>query len=167
MLLGVLICVRIAGIIGLPRLRLDLGLSTGIQRSLFVRRPPQTCVYGFILPRAFRLLQSSATNDLLPVSQKTLRPSDRPGSSSLGVPSLIAASTSGVHHPPGNPLPNFVPSSAFLTPSTVCSATSLCGFISPRCHVQGLPYRGFSLSAEPYRVSPAVSCPLAVEHTRL
>jgi len=64
-------------------------------------------------------------------------------------------------------LPNFVPSSAFLTPSTVCSATSLCGFISPRCHVQGLPYRGLSLSAEPYRVSPAVSCPLAVEHTRL
>jgi hypothetical protein len=30
-----------------------------------------------------------------------------------------------------------------------------------------LPYRGLSLSAEPYRVSPAVSCPRAVEHTRL
>src|SRR5439155_4853241 len=138
-----------------------------ILRYLFVRRPPQACAYGFILPRAFRLLQSSATNDLLPVSQKTLRPSDRPESASLGVPSLIAASTSGVHHSPGNPLPNFVPSSAFLTPSTVCSATSLCGFISPRSHVQGLPYRGLSLSAEPYRVSPAVSCPRAVERTRL
>jgi len=94
MLLGVLLCVRITGYIGLPRSRLDLGLSAGIQRYLFVRRPPQTCVYGFILPRAFRLLQSSATNDLLPVSQKTLRPSDRPESASLGVPSLIAASTS-------------------------------------------------------------------------
>ncbi len=131
MLLGVLLCVRITGYIGLPRSRLDLGLSTGIQRYLFVRRPPQTCVYGFILPRAFRLLQSSATNDLLPVSQKTLRPSDRPESASLGVPSLIAASTSGVHHSPGNPLPDFVPPSAFLTPSTVCSATSLAGLFHP------------------------------------
>ena len=42
-----------------------------------------------------------------------------------------------------------------------------CGFISPRSHVQGLPFRGFSLSAEPYRVSPAVSCPLAVGRIRL
>jgi len=138
-----------------------------ILRFLFVRRPSPTCADDFILPRAFRLLQSSTACDLLPVSQKTLRPSDRPESASLGVPSLIAASTSGVHHSPGIPLPNFVPSSAFFTPSTVCSATSLCGFVSPRCHVQGLPYRGFSLSTEPYRVSPASSCPLAVEHTRL
>jgi len=42
-----------------------------------------------------------------------------------------------------------------------------CGFVSPRCHVQGLPSRGLSLATEPYRVSPATSCPLAVEHTRL
>ena len=42
-----------------------------------------------------------------------------------------------------------------------------CGFVSPRSHVQGLPFRGFSLSAEPYRVSPAVSCPLAVGRIRL
>jgi hypothetical protein len=33
------------------------------------------------------------------------------------------------------------------------------GLVSSRSHVQGLPYRGFFLSAEPYRVSPAVSCP--------
>ena len=65
-------------------------------------------------------------------------------------------------HTPGNPSPDFVPSSAFLTPSTVCSATGLRGFVSPRSHVQGLPYRGLSLTAEPYRVSPAESCPLAV-----
>jgi len=55
-----------------------------------------------------------------------------------------------------------VPSSAFLTPSTACSASSLCGLVSSRCHVQGLPFRGFSLTAEPYGVSPAASCPLAV-----
>jgi hypothetical protein len=60
-----------------------------------------------------------------------------------------------------------VPSSAFLTPSTVCSATSLCGLVSSRCHVQGLPYRGLSLTAEPCGVSPAESCPRVVERTRL
>jgi hypothetical protein len=60
-----------------------------------------------------------------------------------------------------------VPSSAFLTPSTVCSATSLCGLVSSRCHVQGLPYRELSLTAEPYGVSPAESCPRVVERTRL
>jgi len=138
-----------------------------ILRIFFGHRPPSTCAAGFILPRAFRLLQSTTANDLLPVSQKTLRPSDRPESASLGVLSLIAASTSGVYILARDPLPNLVPSSAFLTPSTAFSATSLCGLVSSRCHVQGLPYRGFSLCAEPYRVSPAVSCPLAVERTRL
>jgi len=42
-----------------------------------------------------------------------------------------------------------------------------CGFVSPRCHVQGSPFRGLSLSAEPYRLSPADSCPRAVGRTRL
>jgi hypothetical protein len=74
------------GVHRVPRSRLDLGLSAGILRSLFVRRPSPTCADDFILPRAFRLLQSSATNELLPVSQKTLRPSERPDSASLGVP---------------------------------------------------------------------------------
>ena len=52
-----------------------------------------------------------------------------------------------------------VPSAPFLTASRVCSATNLRGLVSSRSHVQGLPFRGLSLSAEPYRVSPAVSCP--------
>jgi hypothetical protein len=30
-----------------------------------------------------------------------------------------------------------------------------------------LPFRGLSLAAEPYRVSPAASCPRAVERSRL
>jgi len=42
-----------------------------------------------------------------------------------------------------------------------------CGFVSPRCHVQGSPFRDLSLSAEPNRVSPALSCPLAVERNCL
>jgi hypothetical protein len=60
-----------------------------------------------------------------------------------------------------------VPSSTFLTSSRVCSATSLRGLVSSRCHVQGLPFRGLSLTAEPYRVSPADSCPRAVERISL
>ena len=70
----------------------------------------------------------------------------------------LAASTT----PQGIPTPGHVPSAPFLTTSRVCSASSLRGFVSPRCHVQGLPFRGLSLSAEPYRLSPAESCPLAV-----
>jgi len=65
------------------------------------------------------------------------------------------------------PTPHPVPSSTFLTSSTVYSATNLCGLVSSRSHVQGLPFRGLSLFAEPYRVSPAVSCPLAVERNSL
>jgi hypothetical protein len=42
-----------------------------------------------------------------------------------------------------------------------------CGLVSSRNHVQGSPYRGLSLFAEPYRVSPADSCPRDVERTRL
>ena len=56
-----------------------------------------------------------------------------------------------------------VPSPAFLTPSTVCSARNLRGFVPPRSHVQGLPSRGLSLAAEPSGVSPGASCPPAVE----
>jgi hypothetical protein len=39
-----------------------------------------------------------------------------------------------------------VPSSTFLTSSTVYSATCLRGLVSSRCHVQGLPFRGLSLA---------------------
>ena len=61
---------------------------------------------AFILPRAFCLLQSSATTDLPVVSQCDLaiKPNDR-RAPPLGSTSLIAASTSGVHHPAGNPDP--------------------------------------------------------------
>lgn len=97
-----------------------------------------------------------------------LRPTERPTSASHGV--LVPHRGINQRRPPSgreSQPHRHVPPSAFLTPSTVCSATSLCGLVSSRCHVQGLPFRGLSLVAEPYGVSPAESCPLAVERTRL
>ena len=41
------------------------------------------------------------------------------------------------------PGPRYVPSSTFFTSSTVSSSTDLCGFVSPRCHVQGSLFEGF------------------------
>jgi len=41
-----------------------------------------------------------------------------------------------------------------------------CGFVSSRCCVQGCSFRGFSLAADPFRISPVVSPP-AVEHSSL
>jgi len=132
-------------------------------RCLSVHRPPQACASGFILPRASRLLQSTAPDDLPCVPRKTFRPSGGHRAPPMGFrPSSrrqLAAST----HARGIPAPSYGPSSTFLTSSTVCSASSLRGFVSPRCRVQGLPSRGLSLAAEPCRVSPAESCPLAVE----
>jgi hypothetical protein len=49
----------------------------------------------------------------------------------LGFLSLIAAPASGVHPCAGYPTPRYVPSSAFHTPSTVCSATCLAGLFRP------------------------------------
>jgi len=138
-----------------PRSHLGLGRFRRALWFLSDRRPPQTCVYGFILPRAFRLLQSATATDLPFVPRKTLRPSGSRRAPPLGFASLFAAPTGGVHYCPGSHSRTDVPSSAFLTPSTVCSATGLRGFISPRSHVQGSPSRGLSLSAEPYGVSPA------------
>jgi hypothetical protein len=49
----------------------------------------------------------------------------------LGFLALIAAPASGVHPCAGYPTPRYVPSSAFRTPSTVCSATCLAGLFHP------------------------------------
>jgi len=150
-----------------PCARHALGFSAGTTGSsssavqLIFRR-------AFILPRAFCLLQSTAATDLPFVSDPTLRLDHRPKSASHGV----FVPHRGINQrrpPPGRESRphRHVPSSAFRTPSTVCSATSLCGLVSSRCHVQGLPFRGLSLTAEPYGVSPAESCPRVVERTRL
>jgi len=86
------------------RFRFELDFSAG-SSGFFVRRPPGTFAPGFILPRAFRLLRSTAACDLLPVPRKIFRlPIDREAPP-LGSSSLIAASAGGVHHPAGNPNP--------------------------------------------------------------
>jgi hypothetical protein len=90
-------------------------------------------------------------------------PTERPKSASHGV--HVPHRDIDRRRPPlrGESRPRgHVPSSTFPTSSTACSATCLRGLVSSRCHVQGLPSRGLSLSAEPCRVSPADSCPPAV-----
>jgi hypothetical protein len=53
----------------------------------------------------------------------------------------------------------FVPSTTFLTSSTAYSSACLCGFISPRNHVQGSLFRVFpSRKAARARRSPLPSC---------
>ena len=95
-------------------------------------------------------------------SAESSRDSPATNSASHGASFLIATSAGTVHHPAGSQPRGQVPSSAFLTSSTVSSATGLRGFVSPRCHVQDLPFRGLSLSAEPCQLSPALSCPRVV-----
>ena len=60
-----------------------------------------------------------------------MRPPGRPKSASLGVRSLIAAPTGGVHCCPGSHSRADVPSSTFRTSSTACSATGLAGLFRP------------------------------------
>src|SRR5690242_13319193 len=89
---------------------------------------------------------------------ESCEPTDRPKSASHGV--HVPHRDIDRRRPPlrGESRPRgHVPSSTFPTSSTVSSATCLRGLVSSRCHVQGLPSRGLSLSAEPCRVSPALS----------
>jgi len=153
----------------------DIGFPAPGTPSAFQPEPP-VC----LRPPSAPPFDSASSSRELPASSRVLRPATCPSSliqscdqtidrraPPMGSSSLIAASTSGVHHPAGIPTHRHVPSSTFLTSSTACSATSLCGLVSSRCHVQGLPFRGLSLVTEPYGVSPAWSCPLAVERTCL
>jgi len=146
------------------RLDISAGLS-GISPS---------AVHPKLAPRASSSRELSASCRVLrqpicPASlEKSCDQTDRLQSASHGV--LVPhRGTSWRRLPfPGESQPQgHVPSAAFLTPSTVCSATNLCGLVSSRSHVQGLPSRGLSLTAEPYRVSPADSCPRVVERNRL
>jgi hypothetical protein len=114
-------------------------------RYLSVRRPPPARASGFILPRACRLLQSTAACDL-PRGPTTSRRAECEAPP-LGFLSLIAAPASGVHQCAGYPTPRYVPPSAFRTPSTVCSATCLAGLFHPAatsrvCPPGNCPSRG-------------------------
>jgi hypothetical protein len=106
---------------------------------------------GFILPRASRLLQSFDKRPAL----LRLRAKERlPWGSSPSSRHQPAAST-----PARRPTPELCSVLGVSHALDGFLRHKPCGFVSPRCHVQGLPFRGFSLSAEPYRVSPADSCP--------
>jgi len=136
----------------------------------FLTAVPRLLRNGFILPRACRPLQSE-TPAACPASrpERALRPGRSVGrSASLGVPSLFATSAGGVH---------LRARRLAATTTDVPGATSPAlrsvhgvshahdgllrhrprGFVSPLSRVQGSPFRGLSLSAEPCRVSPAAA----------
>jgi hypothetical protein len=96
-------------------------------------RPPSTT--------SLRLRRHPPTSFAPPLEYYDLRPAlcvpsnlataRRPESASLGVSSLIAAPAGSVHSCAGSHPHADVPSSAFRTPSTACSATSLAGLFRP------------------------------------
>jgi hypothetical protein len=125
-------------------------------RGFSVRRPPHLSM-GFHPPSSssasFRVLRPARCPSCLAEPRD---PAQRPKSASLGVPSLIAARATGVHHPAGNPDPavtfrprrfsrprRFAPPAAFaglfhpaatsrVCPSGVCpSPRSRTGFPRP------------------------------------
>ncbi len=151
-----------------PRSRHGLGFSPWPSRSLFVRRPLHLSMKFHSPASSPPPAESCGLHAALRAWLNLATQPNSRRAPPMGSSSLIATSAGGVHHSAGNPDPAVkVPSSTFLTSSTVSSATCLRGLVSSRCHVQGLPFRGLSLAAEPYRVSPAASCPLAVERSRL
>jgi hypothetical protein len=64
------------GVHRVPRSHLGLGRFRRALWFLSDRRPPRTCVYGFILPRASRLLQSATATELPLVHRNDLGPPD-------------------------------------------------------------------------------------------
>jgi hypothetical protein len=130
-----LICKRVAGTIGslLPPRSRHFGR---VQRCLLVYRPPMRAAWA----SSFRELASSSKCYVNQPAPAIL--ADRE-SSSLGVPSLIATSAPA-STTPESPTSGHVPPSAFLTPSTVCSASTFAGLFHP---------------AATFRVCPAGVCP--------
>jgi len=130
-LLGVLSAAGLRGY-RVPRSRQGLGISTGSSGMSSDRHRPRACARGFILPRAFRLLQSSKTDCLPSVPRTTSRPSG--GRRAPPVGSSFPHRGTSKRRPlmPGDPTPRAdVPSSTFRTSSTVCSATCLAGLFRP------------------------------------
>jgi hypothetical protein len=102
-------------------------------RRLTLPAVPRRLTAGFILPRAERPLQSAfsqslasaprrASRSLLDVTESASRGLRRPSSRHR-----LAVSTCRAEIP----APRYVPSSAFLPPSTVCSTTRLVGLFHP------------------------------------
>ena len=131
---------------------------TRSRHDVAVSGPSSRCSYRLRRPHAFAGGSSSrALPFLFRVPGSTPARSYRP-STSHGLPSLIAASVCGVHSRE-RPTARYVPSSTFLTSSTASSSAYLCGFVSPRSHVQGSLFRVFpSHPAARARRSPLPSC---------
>jgi hypothetical protein len=150
-----LVCGRIAGSLGSPLPPRPRIFTRAHAVSL---RPPSAPSSDEVsssleLSASFRVLRPARRP---PCLVEPRDPTEQPKSASLGVPfphrdvSRRRPPLRGDSRPSGH-----VPSATFLTSSTVFSATCLRGLVSSRCHVQGLPFRGLSLAAEPCRVYPA------------
>jgi len=149
----------------------DIGFPAPGTPSAFQPEPP-VC----LRPPSAPPCDSASSSRELPASSRVLRPATcpsclerpcdlfRPTSASHGV--LVPHRGINQRRPPatlGSPNPS---SSSVRDVSRVLDGFlrhQPCGLVSSRCHVQGLPFRGLSLTAEPYRVSPADSCPRALE----
>jgi hypothetical protein len=126
------------------------------------------------------LARTASSSRELSASSRVLRPATcppclekscdqtRPTSASRGVLSLIAASTSGVHHCTGNPDPALkFPPRRFSRPRGFAPPPAFAGLFHPAATSRVCPSGDLCLTAEPYRVSPAESCPRAVERISL
>ncbi len=146
-------CRRIAGSLGSP---LPPRPRTFTRAHAVSLRPPSAPSSDEVsssleLSASFRVLRPARRPSCLVEPRD---PTEQPKSAFLGVPfphrdfSSRRLPFRGDSRPSGH-----VPSSTFLTSSTVSSANCLRGLVSSRCHVQGLPFRGLSLAAEPGRVT--------------
>jgi hypothetical protein len=103
-LLGVLLSARITGLLGSPS---SAATSTFRPGPAVSPRTPSTARFRVRLhpPASFPPSPECYGLQTASRARRNLATSPRPKSASLGVLSLIATSTSGVHHSPGNPYP--------------------------------------------------------------
>jgi hypothetical protein len=119
-----------------------------------------------MLPRVLCVLSGAIPLRRPPAVLLRTRPCDRPRKQRELLPGVLAPSSrrQPASSTAGPELPRSDldgPSSAFLTPSTVCSATGLCRLVSSCCHVQGFPSGGSPppRSRTGFR-RPAALCPV-------
>jgi len=144
--------------IGFPAPAMAFPFS-GEPLRFFLRLPsPDSCEAG-----------SSSRELLLPCRVPPIRIPFTPAvgeGAFLGVPSLFAASSGGVHIREA-PTPHSVPLAAFHTPSVVYSASGLAGLFHPATTSRVLRSRGFPLDgAVPSRRRPVPSS-LAPVHCKM
>jgi hypothetical protein len=154
----------------------------GISGSPHPPRPRHFCRVQRICPTAIRReLSHAASSSLeLSASSRVLQPTtcprypgqsrDRPEARERlpwGSSSLIATSAGDVHYCPGFPHPELtVRPRRFTRPRRFAPPPALRVCFAPQPR-PGFALQGFVPPAEPYRLSPAESCPLAVGWRRL